>query len=106
MAESCHETQFLRSVKSQLNSTLINFTETLNLMPTETENETDNSPYQCYEWMNEDETAAFHAFERNLGGYALCIVGLLGITGNLLNLVVLSHKEMRTNCFNQLLIGK
>ena len=60
----------------------------------------------CYERMGPDQMVDFYAFERNLGGYAICAVGVLGIIGNCINLGVLSHKEMRGNCFNQLLIGE
>ena len=30
-------------------------------------------------------------------------VGILGILGNMLSIIVLNTKEMRTNCFNNLL---
>ena len=61
---------------------------------------------ECYDKLGPEAQEEFHIFERNLGGYAICGVGLIGIFGNLINLGVLSHKEMRGNCFNQLLIGK
>ena len=61
---------------------------------------------KCYPKLNKYELEEFHDFERNLMGFAVCGVGLFGIIGNIINLIVLSHKDMRGNCFNQLLIGK
>ena len=65
-------------------------------------------PYEeeCYDRPDGIDEIEFRIFERNMGGYATCAVGLIGIIGNLINLGVLSHKEMRGSCFNQLLIGK
>ena len=37
--------------------------------------------------------------------YANAIVSLLGVVGNILAVVVLLSKDMRKNCFSQLLIG-
>ena len=38
--------------------------------------------------------------------YANATVSLLGVVGNILAVVVLLSKDMRKNCFSQLLIGK
>ena len=61
---------------------------------------------ECYDRPDGIDAFEFTRFERNMGGYATCAVGLIGIIGNMINLGVLSHREMRGNCFNQLLIGK
>ena len=61
---------------------------------------------ECYDRPDGIDAFEFTRFERNMGGYATCAVGLFGIIGNMINLGVLSHREMRGNCFNQLLIGK
>ena len=61
---------------------------------------------ECYDRPDGIDAYEFTRFERNMGGYATCAVGLFGIIGNMINLGVLSHREMRGNCFNQLLIGK
>lgn len=60
----------------------------------------------CFAPMGNEAYTKFAQFERTVNGYLLCIVGCIGILGNCINLGVLSHKEMRGSCFNQLLIGK
>ena len=48
----------------------------------------------------------FDQFEKVVGGYFNCTFGTLGLIGNILSILVLCRKEMRKNCFSQLLIGK
>ena len=45
-------------------------------------------------------------FISGLGGYANCVFGFVGLIGNIVSIAVLSRKELRKSCFNQLLIGK
>ena len=60
----------------------------------------------CYGKMSDAQTSMFLQFERIVGGYLNCSVGTLGLIGNVLSIIVLCRKEMRKNCFSQLLIGK
>jgi len=56
--------------------------------------------------MPENATHAFLEVETAIGGYSVVVTGLLGLIGNILSIVVLSRKDLRKSCFNQLLIGK
>ena len=48
-----------------------------------------------------------HRFDEIVGGYLICVLGLVGLFGNALSVVVLGQKEMQqNNCFNKLLIGE
>ena len=60
----------------------------------------------CYGEMSDEQEAAFLMFEKIVGGYFNCTFGTLGLIGNVLSIIVLCRKEMRKNCFSQLLIGK
>ena len=61
----------------------------------------------CYESLTNEESSNFLLYERIVGGYCNCFVGLVGLVGNLLSVLVLSQKEMqKNNCFNKLLIGE
>ena len=53
----------------------------------------------------ESDLEDFYEFERSMA-YANATVSLLGVIGNILAVVVLLSKDMRKNCFSQLLIGK
>ena len=59
----------------------------------------------CYGDMTESHEATFMQFETIVGGYFNCTFGTLGLIGNVLCIMVLCQKEMRKNCFSQLLIG-
>ena len=61
---------------------------------------------QCYPMRTAAETATFFNYEKMVGLWGNICVGILGLFGNLVNVVVLGQKDMRKNCFNQLLIGK
>ena len=60
----------------------------------------------CYGRMSEAQMDTFYLYEAIIGGYLNCLIGTLGLIGNIVAIVVLSQKEMRKNCFSQLLIGK
>lgn len=61
----------------------------------------------CYAHLHPDTQASFLQYEAIVGGYCNCIVGFLGLMGNLLSIIVLSQREMqKNNCFNKLLIGE
>lgn len=61
----------------------------------------------CYQHLDAGQRKQFLIYESIVGGYCICIVGIIGLIGNVLSLVVLGQKEMqRNNCFNKLLIGK
>ena len=59
----------------------------------------------CYGDMTLSEEGNFIRFEKVVGGYCICTFGTLGLLGNLLSIMVLCRKDMRKNCFSQLLIG-
>ncbi|XP_059079572.1 uncharacterized protein LOC131877799 isoform X2 [Tigriopus californicus] len=60
----------------------------------------------CYDNLDEGQRKQFLIYESIVGGYCNCIVGIIGLLGNVLSLVVLGQKEMqRNNCFNKLLIA-
>ena len=61
--------------------------------------------YQCYTVLRGQLLKDFYHYEDQVACGVL-IVSFFGIIGNLMNLVVLSHKDMRSNCFNQLLMGE
>ena len=61
---------------------------------------------QCYPMRTAEETTIFFNYEKMVGLWGNICVGILGLLGNLVNVVVLGQKDMRKNCFNQLLIGK
>ena len=56
--------------------------------------------------MDDSQVDAFQHYEKILGGYVINVVGILGLIGNCLCTLTLGRKEMRSNCFNQLCIGK
>ena len=61
----------------------------------------------CYELLRDEDKSTFFQYEELVGGYCNCIVGFLGLVGNVLSIVVLSQREMqKNNCFNKLLIGE
>ena len=60
----------------------------------------------CYGVMSDEQQQTFWQFQKIVGGYFNCIFGSLGLVGNILSIMVLCRKEMRKNCFSQLLIGK
>ena len=60
----------------------------------------------CYGNMTRSHKDTFIRFEKVVGGYFNCTFGTLGLIGNVLSILVLCRKEMRKNCFSQLLIGK
>ena len=66
----------------------------------------DDDDDQCYPKMTKEETASFFDYEKNVGFWGNICIGLIGIVGNFVSVVVLGQKDMRTNCFNQLLIGE
>ena len=60
----------------------------------------------CYAKTTEEQTEMFYHFEKMVGLWGNICVGIIGLIGNLINVIVLGQKDMRKNCFNQLLIGK
>ena len=86
------------------------------MVPSNCANETDDavvdestlgppSAFNCYDHLNEGQTQDFFKFERAVA-YSNCTIGAMGLLGNLLAIFVLFGKEMRKNCFSQLLIGE
>ena len=66
-----------------------------------------NATTECYPHLRKEERDSFLRYEAVVGGYCNCIVGFIGLIGNVLSLIVLSQPGMqRNNCFNKLLIGK
>ena len=59
----------------------------------------------CYGDMTPSEEGKIIRYEKVVGGYCICTFGTLGLLGNLLSIMVLCRKDMRKNCFSQLLIG-
>ena len=59
----------------------------------------------CYEEITEDHHDRYMQFEQILNTFN-CTFATLGLIGNILSVMVLCRKEMRKNCFSQLLIGK
>ena len=59
----------------------------------------------CYGTLESIDRETFLTYDKILGGYFICIIGGLGLIGNTLSILVLLHKEMRKNCFSQLLMG-
>ena len=59
----------------------------------------------CYEELTKDHHERYMQFEQILNTFN-CTFATLGLIGNILSIMVLCRKEMRKNCFSQLLIGK
>ena len=59
----------------------------------------------CYEELTKSHHEAYMQFETILNTFN-CTFATLGLIGNILSIMVLCRKEMRKNCFSQLLIGK
>ena len=59
----------------------------------------------CYEELTRDHQERYMQFERIMNTFN-CTFATLGLIGNILSIMVLCRKEMRKNCFCQLLIGK
>ena len=59
----------------------------------------------CYEELTRDHQERYMQFERIMNTFN-CTFATLGLIGNILSIMVLCRKEMRKNCFSQLLIGK
>ena len=61
----------------------------------------------CYPHLNKEQKNNFLVYEEIVGGYCNCLVGFIGIIGNIVCLIVLCQKELqKNNCFNKLLVGK
>lgn len=59
----------------------------------------------CYEELTREHQERYMQFERIMNTFN-CTFATLGLIGNILSIMVLCRKEMRKNCFSQLLIGK
>ena len=59
---------------------------------------------ECFKQIDVNQTEDYFEFERSM---AVCnaSVCFLGVVGNILAVVVLLSKDMRKNCFSQLLTG-
>ena len=66
----------------------------------------DDEDDDCYADSTPEQEELFFHFEKMVGLWGNICVGIIGLIGNLINVVVLGQKDMRKNCFNQLLIGK
>ena len=60
---------------------------------------------ECFEPLTLNQTDDFYEFERSMA-YATAILSFAGVVGNVLAVVVLLSKDMRKNCFSQLLTGR
>ena len=60
---------------------------------------------ECFEKLTPPQEEDYFQFERSMC-YANSLVILLGIVGNVLAVIVLLSKDMRKNCFSQLLTGQ
>ena len=58
----------------------------------------------CYEELTRYHQERYMQFERIMNTFN-CTFATLGLIGNILSIMVLCRKEMRKNCFSQLLIG-
>ena len=63
-----------------------------------------NEELGCYNYTEEQEQV-FYTFDNTMN-YIIGFVGFLGLVGNFLCTITLGRKEMRSNCFHQLCLGK
>ena len=63
-----------------------------------------NEEWGCYNYTDEQK-GNFQTFDNTMN-YIIGFVGLLGLVGNFLCTITLGRKEMRSNCFHQLCLGK
>ena len=63
-----------------------------------------NEEWGCYNYTEEQEQV-FYTFDNTMN-YIIGFVGFLGLVGNFLCTITLGRKEMRSNCFHQLCLGK
>ena len=63
-----------------------------------------NEEWGCYNYTDEQK-GNFQTFDNTMN-YIIGFVGVLGLVGNFLCTITLGRKEMRSNCFHQLCLGK
>ena len=63
-----------------------------------------NEEWGCYNYTDEQK-GNFQTFDNTMN-YIIGFVGFLGLVGNFLCTITLGRKEMRSNCFHQLCLGK